>query len=797
MRKRSIALALVLLLTVGALILTAGAAEGYDQAVASLAALADTQDPETGAASASFSYGDAVYRVLQEPEGLRLGLQRGTWSLWLRLPERFPGAYEGWLEQDTLLARFSLEPHAYTGQTPPEITELSADESLRPTVTEQLAADLPDLVELTGLVCGDRSVLEALEFTDFRYHAWHSYDKGAVTQAPGCEEAGVKTFVCTVCGETREEAVPALGHAWTLAETLSELETTEDRHGTARFRCSRCGANKTGSRCAAQIFTDMPGKSNWAHDPIDWAYFNGVTAGKTASEFAPKATVTRAEVVSFLWSCAGKPEPKSSRSPFRDVKESSYYFKPVLWAVENGITAGKTPTSFRPKDTCTRAEVVSFLWTGSGRPKHSVAVNPFRDVKKSAYYYDPVLWALENGVTAGKTPTSFKPKDTCTRAEMVAFLYKCSRLSSDWAIWSQSFPLYLGETALNGRVFCRGNRAYLSLAMMEAQFGAYGSGQTHWPVVKKYGVSYITLADAAARWGLAVRFRMEDSSVHLYREGSPSWTPIAGEGQTKGYIRLEDIMPDYGLNKRFTHESLLRLRFIGDYLDANSDAFYVAWIPLYVNPPKKVENNIATRFNFYNTDFVLALDSLILDGGRLGLHGYTHQDHDSVSSVGYEFGPNNELSEAEMLDRFQKAEEIAAALGYTWHFFEFPHYSTTAFQRDVAERHFSVIYQQYPGADPTGRIETHKLGDHVCRWVPTPADYINGRSDLENFCKKLSKCRYRKDVISFFFHPYLDTAPMEVSYEGDQIRYTYDQEASILPTILRLLSSWGCRLGAF
>jgi len=115
----------------------------------------------------------------------------------------------------------------------------------------------------------------------------------------------------------------------------------------------------------------------------------------------------------------------------------------------------------------------------------------------------------------------------------------------------------------------------------------------------------------------------------------------------------------------------------------------------------------------------------------------------------------------------------------------------------VAERHFSVIYQQYPGADPTGRIETHKLGDHVCRWVPTPADYINGRSDLENFCKKLSKCRYHKDVISFFFHPYLDTAPMEVSYEGDQIRYTYDQEASILPTILRLLSSWGCRLGAF
>ena len=178
-------------------------------------------------------------------------------------------------------------------------------------------------------------------------HVQHK-DFAAVTQAPGCEEAGVKTFVCTVCGETREEAVPALSHAWTLAETLSELETTEDRHGTARFRCSRCGAEKTGSRCAAQIFTDMPRKSNWAHDPIDWAYFNGVTAGKTASEFAPKATVTRAEVVSFLWSCAGKPEPKSSRSPFRDVKESSYYFKPVLWAVENGITAGKTPRTPAP-----------------------------------------------------------------------------------------------------------------------------------------------------------------------------------------------------------------------------------------------------------------------------------------------------------------------------------------------------------------------------------------------------------------------------------------------------------------
>ena len=179
-----------------------------------------------------------------------------------------------------------------------------------------------------------------------------------------------------------------------------------------------------GDACPSKHFTDMPPVTWYSHIPIDWAVVNHITEGTTPTTFSPKENVTRAQVVTFLWAVAGKPEPSSEENPFTDVKPGRYYYKAVLWAVENGITSGVTPTTFEPKEVCSRAQVATFLWIAKGKPEPSSGENPFTDVKPGKYYYKAVLWAVENGITSGTSETTFSPKNPCTREQVVTFLYK-------------------------------------------------------------------------------------------------------------------------------------------------------------------------------------------------------------------------------------------------------------------------------------------------------------------------------------------------------------------------------------
>ena len=158
-------------------------------------------------------------------------------------------------------------------------------------------------------------------------------------------------------------------------------------------------------------------------DPVDWAVYNDITKGVSNVDFAPDATCTRAQVVTFLWRAAGRPEPTSRSNPFRDVKSDAYYYNAVLWAVEKGITNGVSATAFGPDQSCTRGQVVTFLWRFRGAPKMS-ANNPFGDVRYGEYYYDAVLWAVSQNVTNGVSATAFGPNQTCTRAQIVTFLYR-------------------------------------------------------------------------------------------------------------------------------------------------------------------------------------------------------------------------------------------------------------------------------------------------------------------------------------------------------------------------------------
>ena len=179
-----------------------------------------------------------------------------------------------------------------------------------------------------------------------------------------------------------------------------------------------------GEDCPGRVFTDMPVKGNWAHDPIDWAIVLKITTGTSPTTFSPDAACTRAQAVSFLWRAAGSPEPTSDTNPFQDVREGTFYYKAVLWAVEKGITNGTSATTFSPDMTCTRGQIMTFVWRYEGEPTASTTYNPFTDVKPGAFYEQAVLWASETDVTRGIGESTFSPDSNCTRAQIVTFLYR-------------------------------------------------------------------------------------------------------------------------------------------------------------------------------------------------------------------------------------------------------------------------------------------------------------------------------------------------------------------------------------
>ena len=169
-------------------------------------------------------------------------------------------------------------------------------------------------------------------------------------------------------------------------------------------------------------FNDVkPG--DYFYDAVNWAVEKGITTGTSATTFSPNASCTRAQIVTFLWRASGSPEPKTASNPFTDVAANAYYCKAVLWAVENGITTGTSATTFSPDAPCTRAQGVTFLWRANGSKAASAAAS-FTDVASDAYYAPAVAWAAEQNVTGGVGNGLFSPDTTCTRAQIVSMLYR-------------------------------------------------------------------------------------------------------------------------------------------------------------------------------------------------------------------------------------------------------------------------------------------------------------------------------------------------------------------------------------
>ena len=207
-----------------------------------------------------------------------------------------------------------------------------------------------------------------------------------------------------------------------------ELKLTDKGNGKYTFTMpsGKIKINATFTKEAEPSpFSDVS-TSAYYYEAVKWAAENGITGGVGNSLFGPNQPCTRAQIVTFLWRAAGSPKPETRAMPFTDIPMGSYYYDAVLWAVENGITKGTSDTTFSPNMTCTRAQIVAFLWRSEKSPAAGTA-NPFADVKSAAYYADAVLWAAKEDITKGTTNTTFSPDADCTRAQIVTFLWRCKK----------------------------------------------------------------------------------------------------------------------------------------------------------------------------------------------------------------------------------------------------------------------------------------------------------------------------------------------------------------------------------
>ena len=276
------------------------------------------------------------------------------------------------------------------------------------------------------------------------------FEKNASTSGGGGGGGSVTTYAITVNGAknggvTASHKTASKGTTVTLTvdpdkgyvlDTLTVLDSKDkavkltEKNGKYTFtmpagKVTVAATFKASAPTGKNPFIDVPAGSYY-EDAVVWAVEKGITSGTSAVTFDPNGNCTRAQAVTFLWRAAGSPAPKTKVMPFADVKAGSYYYDAVLWAVEQGITKGTSDTMFSPDATCTRAQIVTFLWRANGSPAVS-GNSAFTDVASDAYYAAAVTWAEKNDVTGGIGGGLFGSNNNCTRAQIVTFLYRAMK----------------------------------------------------------------------------------------------------------------------------------------------------------------------------------------------------------------------------------------------------------------------------------------------------------------------------------------------------------------------------------
>lgn len=248
------------------------------------------------------------------------------------------------------------------------------------------------------------------------------FDNGSVSVTPGSASKGTTVTITVKPDEGYE-----LDKITVTDKDGNRLSLSDKGDGKYTFVMpdGKVSVDASFSKIAATInFRDV-NQSDYYYDAVQWAVEKGITEGTSATTFSPDASCTRAQMVTFLWRAAGSPAPKSTVNPFTDVSASDYYYNAVLWAVENSITTGVSADRFAPGATVSRAQTVTFLYRANGSP--AASGSSFSDVAADEYYANAVAWAVRSGITTGTGNQKFTPNAPCTRGQIVTFLYRSSK----------------------------------------------------------------------------------------------------------------------------------------------------------------------------------------------------------------------------------------------------------------------------------------------------------------------------------------------------------------------------------
>ena len=233
---------------------------------------------------------------------------------------------------------------------------------------------------------------------------------------------------CMVFNNSRVIPARLMGHAVGHVTPIEVLLLTDKGDGKYTFPMPGSQVTVTARFKQTDTGTENPftdiSKNDYFYDAVLWAVEEGITSGTSDTTFSPNVSCTRAQMVTFLWRVSGFPKA-SITNPFTDVSADAYYYDAVLWAVEQGITGGTGGGKFSPDTPCTRAQMATFLWRANGSTEVT-GTTPFSDVSAETYYYNAVLWAYEQNITNGTGGGKFSPDATCTRAQMVQMLKNAS-----------------------------------------------------------------------------------------------------------------------------------------------------------------------------------------------------------------------------------------------------------------------------------------------------------------------------------------------------------------------------------
>lgn len=305
-----------------------------------------------------------------------------------------------------------------------------------------LLAALPDSSKATDAQV--KAAKSAIEAADRAYKALSDEQKGYITVGDVANYNALverlakltSTSASTITKDPNEEVasevislIEAIGTVTKDSEAAIKAarEAYDDLTDAQKKLVSNYSVLTEAEAAFAKLSSDLPftdvKESDYYYDAVAWALEMGITDGTSDTTFSPNASCTRAQMVTFLWRAAGSPEPSGKTNPFADVDETAYYFKALLWAVENGITDGTSATTFSPDMTCTRGQMAAFLYRNAKTPAVTGSAS-FTDVTDGDYFSDAVVWAAQEGITVGTSDTTFSPAADCTRGQMVTFLYR-------------------------------------------------------------------------------------------------------------------------------------------------------------------------------------------------------------------------------------------------------------------------------------------------------------------------------------------------------------------------------------